>query len=69
MAVLEPIIRAGETYTLPGELSREAVLAYWCSDHHDVFVGEDDGEVVGTYFLRANQGSTFITTLEIEYLY
>jgi ribosomal protein S18 acetylase RimI-like enzyme len=55
-AVLEPIIRAGETYTLSRELSRDAALAYWCSDHHDVFVAEDDGGIAGTYFLRANQG-------------
>ena len=54
-AVLEPIIRAGETYTLPPELSREAALAYWCSDRHEVFVAEEAGEVAGTYFLRTNQ--------------
>lgn len=52
--VLEPIIRAGETYALPRDWSREAVLAYWSSPGHDVFVAEDAGVVVGTYFLCAN---------------
>jgi len=55
-AVLEPVIRAGETYTLPREMSREGALAFWFATSHEVFVAEDDGAVVGTYFLRANQG-------------
>jgi ribosomal protein S18 acetylase RimI-like enzyme len=54
-SILEPVIRAGETYTLPRELSREDALAYWLSDGHEVFVAEEDGAVLGTYYLRANQ--------------
>jgi L-amino acid N-acyltransferase YncA len=53
--ILEPVIRAGETYTLPRDMSREEALAYWHSPGHEVFVAEDDGEVLGTYFLHANQ--------------
>src|SRR4051794_34749260 len=52
--ILEPIIRAGETYTLPRDLSRGDALAFWHSGH-DVFVAEEGGEVIGTYFVRANQ--------------
>jgi ribosomal protein S18 acetylase RimI-like enzyme len=54
-SILEPVIRAGETYTLPRELSREDALAYWFSNGHEVFVAEEDGVVLGTYYLRANQ--------------
>ena len=54
--ILEPTIRAGDTYTLDSGMSREAALAYWCSERHDVFVAEEDGHVAGTYYLRANQG-------------
>jgi L-amino acid N-acyltransferase YncA len=54
-SILEPIIRAGETYTLPREMEREQALGYWFSPGHAVFVTEDDGEVLGTYYLRANQ--------------
>jgi ribosomal protein S18 acetylase RimI-like enzyme len=54
-SILEPMIRAGETYTLPRDLSREDALAYWFSDGHEVFVAEEDGSVLGTYYLRANQ--------------
>lgn len=54
-AIVEPIVRAGETYTLPRDMDRERALAYWFSDGHEVFVAEDAGEIVGTYFLQANQ--------------
>jgi L-amino acid N-acyltransferase YncA len=54
-AILEPTIRAGETYTLPTEMSRQEALAYWMSHEHEVFVAEEDGHLLGTYFLCANQ--------------
>jgi RimJ/RimL family protein N-acetyltransferase len=54
-SILEPTIRAGETYTLPRDMDREQALSYWFSTDHTVFVAEDDGEVLGTYYLRANQ--------------
>ncbi len=53
-AILEPIIRSGETYTLPSEMSRDDALAYWTAPGHEVFVAEKDGEVLGTYFITAN---------------
>lgn len=54
-SVIAPIIRAGDVYTLPHDMSREEALAYWFSDEHEVFVAEDESRVVGTYYLRANQ--------------
>lgn len=54
-AILEPVFAAGETYPLPLEMDRESALAYWFSPGHEVFVAEDNGAVVGTYFLKANQ--------------
>jgi ribosomal protein S18 acetylase RimI-like enzyme len=54
-AILEPVIRAGETYTQPRDMSREDALAFWFARGHEVFVAEEDGTAVGTYFLRANQ--------------
>ena len=53
--VLEPTIRAGETYTLPPDWTKEQALAFWLASEHTVFVAEENGTVVGTYFLRANQ--------------
>jgi ribosomal protein S18 acetylase RimI-like enzyme len=53
-SVLEPMIRAGETFALPRDMTREDALAYWFAPGHDVFVAEDAGAIVGTYFVRAN---------------
>ena len=54
-AILEPMIRAGETYALPRDLSEREALAYWLAPGHAVYVAADGGHVVGTYYLRANQ--------------
>ena len=53
--ILEPTIRAGETYTLPRDMTREQALAYWFAPGNEVFVADENAEVVGTYFLHANQ--------------
>ena len=53
--IIGPTIRAGETYALPREMSRADALSYWKAPGHEVFVAEQDGEVLGTYYLRANQ--------------
>ena len=52
--IITPIIRAGETYALPTDWNEAEALAYWGSPGHTVFVA-DDGAVVGTYYMRANQ--------------
>lgn len=53
--ILEPVIRAGETYALPRDMRRADALAYWMAADHAVFVAEADGAIVGTYYLRHNQ--------------
>jgi L-amino acid N-acyltransferase YncA len=52
--ILEPTIRAAETYALPADMSRDEGLAYWMSRGHEVFVAEEEETVLGTYFLQAN---------------
>ena len=53
-AILEPVIRAGETWALPRDMSREQALAYWFLPAHQVFVAEDAGNLLGTYFMQPN---------------
>jgi GNAT superfamily N-acetyltransferase len=54
--ILEPVIRAGETYTLPRDLDEAAARDYWLSPEHQVFVAKlEDGRIGGTYYLRTNQ--------------
>ena len=52
-AILEPVIRAGETYALDRSMSRADALAFWLAN--EAFVAEEDGAVVGSYYLRRNQ--------------
>ena len=54
-AILGPTFHAGETYPIPPDIGRAEALAYWRSPGHSVFVAEDDGKIIGTYYLRANQ--------------
>ncbi len=53
--ILEPTIRAGETYALPRDMTEADALAYWTAPGHEIFVAEDEGVILGTYYLRANQ--------------
>lgn len=54
-AILEPVFREGETYCLARDISRAAALDYWSGGPHRVFVAEDAGAVLGSYFLSPNQ--------------
>ena len=53
--IIEPTIRAGETYTLPQDLLEEAALDYWLGADRETFVALADGEILGTYYIRPNQ--------------
>jgi L-amino acid N-acyltransferase YncA len=53
--IIEPIIRSGETYTLPRDMSQADGLAYWLGSDREIFVAEEEGQIFGTYYLRANQ--------------
>lgn len=56
MEIVAPVLRAGETYAIDSDLSDEAMRAYWFLPAHMVFVAEDEGGILGTYYLQANQG-------------
>jgi len=53
--IIEPIIRAGETYALDPAMSEADARAYWMGGDRDTFVADDGGAMLGTYYLRANQ--------------
>lgn len=54
-AILLPTIREGATYALDPDMTEADALAYWLAPDKETFVAEEDGAVLGTYFLRANQ--------------
>lgn len=53
--ILETTIRAGETYALPREMTKEEALRYWFAPGNRVFVADEEGRMAGTYILRTNQ--------------
>jgi ribosomal protein S18 acetylase RimI-like enzyme len=48
------MIRAGDTYPLPRDMSRDEALNYWFASGHEVFVATEGAGLLGTYFMRAN---------------
>jgi ribosomal protein S18 acetylase RimI-like enzyme len=54
-SIIGPTIRAGETYALDSNLSEAEALAYWFSPDKETFVAEDEGEILGTHYIRPNQ--------------
>jgi ribosomal protein S18 acetylase RimI-like enzyme len=54
-AVIIPIIREGTTYALDPAMREAEALAYWMGHDKETFVAEQDGLVLGTYYMRPNQ--------------
>jgi L-amino acid N-acyltransferase YncA len=54
-SILEPVIRAGETYALPRDMTEAEALSYWMGLDRETFVADEAGGILGTYYLRPNQ--------------
>lgn len=55
--ILEPVIRAGETYTWNRDTSEDEARGIWFKEPPgQTFVAVQDGAVIGTGALQANQG-------------
>jgi RimJ/RimL family protein N-acetyltransferase len=54
--IYEQVIREGETYPFARDMSYEEAQALWSNPLWRNFVMEDDGAVVGAYFIRPNHG-------------
>jgi ribosomal protein S18 acetylase RimI-like enzyme len=53
-AILEPVIRAGETFALDRDMAEADALRFWTGPGMEAFVAEEDGVVLGTCYLRSN---------------
>ena len=55
-AILEPVFRAGETYAFPRDMSESQAHDTWTAAGKHVFVAVDEatGELLGTYYVKAN---------------
>jgi len=54
-AIILPRIREGATYALEPDMREADALAYWMAPDKETFVAEDQGIIVGTYYMRPNQ--------------
>lgn len=55
-AIIVATIRDGTTYSLDTGMSEAEAVAYWTGTDKETFVAEDEGAIVGTYYMRPNQG-------------
>lgn len=55
LAIVAPVLAAGDTYAIARNLDAAGVLAYWFGPTHEVFVAEENGVILGTYYLMENQ--------------
>ena len=53
--IISAVLAAGDTYMLPKDTSESEARSYWMGDGVMTFVAEREGEVMGTYAMRANQ--------------
>lgn len=54
--VLEPVFRAGDTYAIDPDISREDAIAYWTAPARRVHSAVLGGQFAGSYYLMRNQG-------------
>ncbi len=54
--ILEPVFRAGDTYSFAADISESEARHAWVEVPAATFVAEGDaGQILGTYYLKANQ--------------
>ena len=55
-SVIGPTIAAGETNAIDRNTTEAEGYAYWLGADNEVFVAEEGGTILGTYYIRPNQG-------------
>jgi len=53
--IFHEIVSVGETYAYPRNTSKEQALKIWIDTPRITYVFEEDGKVLGTYYLKTNQ--------------
>ncbi|RDB04695.1 GNAT family N-acetyltransferase [Runella aurantiaca] len=53
--IIEPVIQAGDTYMYASDSSKEKMMGIWFDPEKYTYVAEKEGQIVGTFFLKANQ--------------
>ena len=53
--IFHAVVEPGDTYAFPSDMSRGDAIAMWMSPAVHTYVAVDDGSIVGTYIIKANQ--------------
>lgn len=53
--IFHAVASAGDTYAYPGDITKEQAFYLWMDQPRKTFVCEDEGQVLGTYYLKTNQ--------------
>lgn len=52
--IIEPIVRKGDTYGFDPQLTAAEAKTLWLETSESCWLAEQDGRVLGTYYLKAN---------------
>lgn len=53
--IFHEIVAAGETYAYPRDTTQEQALKLWMDAPRKTYVYEENGRILGTYYLKTNQ--------------
>jgi ribosomal protein S18 acetylase RimI-like enzyme len=53
--IFHAVVSTGDTYAFDPDISREEALALWMGPKAHTYVASEDGRIIGTYVLKANQ--------------
>jgi ribosomal protein S18 acetylase RimI-like enzyme len=53
--IIKSVISTGDSYTFAPDSAKEKMLEFWFSGEKETYVAVLDNEIVGTFFLKANQ--------------
>lgn len=56
--IFHEIVSAGETYAYETDTTKEQAEKIWLDDPRKTYVFEEDGKVLGTYYLKTNQAGS-----------
>ena len=53
--IIHPIVQEGGTYVFDPDTDEESMMAYWLDSDKNTYVAEVGGEILGTFYIKANQ--------------
>ncbi len=56
--IFREIAAAGETYAYPQDITNEQALKLWMDTPRKTYVFEEDGKILGTYYIKTNQAGS-----------